>query len=349
MEFQWPGNLALLLVVAGLVVVYVLMQRRRQKYALRYSSLLLVREAMGRGPGIRRHIPPALFLLGFTVLVFALARPAMLIKVPGLEGTVILAMDVSGSMLADDVKPNRMEAAKQAAKTFVDRQRQAKNNVRVGIVSFSDNAQIILAPTLDYVAINDALDRLKPEKATAIGRAIIMSVDAIFEGTDKGINPNKGDDVTGAVASNVPGRSPRPVPSPLPKGQFAAATVVLLTDGENNISPPPLDVIQEAVLRGIRVYTVGVGTPEGAIVTNQGRSARSELDETTLKKIAEASEAKYYNAQTESDLQQIYEQLATELVLRDERTEITVFFAALAAALLLLAGCFSLLWFSRLP
>lgn len=344
MEFLWPSNLALLAVPAALLVVYLIAQRRRRRYALRYSSVQMIRQAIGRGPGIRRHIPAALFLLGFVVLVVALARPSSLVKVPGLEGTVILAIDVSGSMLADDVKPNRMEGAKQAAKVFIERQRQAKNNVRVGIVSFSDNAQIVMGPSLDRTALIEAVDRLRPQKSTAIGRAIIVSLDAIFEGTDKGPTDPDADGI-----SSAPGRTPRPEPTRPPPGQYNAASIVLLTDGENNQSPPPLSVIDEAVNRGIRVYTVGVGTPEGAIVTNEGRQARSELDEATLKKIAEMSDAKYYNAQTESDLNQIYDHLATELVLRDERVEVTVLFAAAAAALLLLAGCFSLLWFSRLP
>lgn len=345
MEFQWPGNLSLLVVVAALLVVYVIAQRQRKRYALRYASVTLLKEAVGRGPGIRRHVPPALFLLGFTVLVVALARPAALVKVPGMEGTVILAIDVSGSMLADDVKPNRLQAAKEAAKTFVQRQRLAKNNIRVGIVAFSDNAEMVMAPSLDRDAVMTAIDRLKTQRATAIGRAIMVSLDAVYEGTDK----PKGDADDDPNTSVSGTKTPRPTPQPLTKGQFATTTIVLLTDGENNQSPPPLSVIDEAVKRGIRVYTVGIGTPEGSIVSNEGRSARSELDEETLKKIAEASEAKYFNAQTETDLAHIYENLATELVLRDERSEITVVFASAAAALLLLAGCFSLLWFARLP
>jgi Ca-activated chloride channel family protein len=262
-----------------------------------------------------------------------------------MEGTVILAIDVSGSMLADDVKPNRLQAAKEAAKTFVQRQRLAKNNIRVGIVAFSDNAEMVMAPSLDRDAVMNAIDRLKTQRATAIGRAIMVSLDAVYEGTDKA-KGDPDDDPNTSVAGT---KTPRPTPQPLAKGQFATTTIVLLTDGENNQSPPPLSVIDEAVKRGIRVYKVGIGTPEGSIVSNEGRSARSELDEETLKKIAEQSEAKYFNAQTETDLAHIYENLATELVLRDERTEITVVFASAAAALLLLAGCFSLLWFSRLP
>ena len=171
-----------------------------------------------------------------------------------------------------------------------------------------------------------------------------MSLDAIFEGTDTA--PSDPDE---QLTQRIPGRTPRPTPKPLAKGEFATASIVLLTDGENNQSPPPLTVIDRAANLGIRVYTVGVGTPEGAIVRNEGRTARSELDEVTLRKIAEASGAKYFNAQTEGDLQQIYTNLASELVLRDEQTEVTVLFAALAASFLLAAGCFSLLWFNRLP
>jgi Ca-activated chloride channel family protein len=342
-EFEWPASLWLLLAVAALVVAYVTMQRRRRRYALRYSSLAMIRQAVGPGPGLRRHVPPALFLIGFAVLVLALARPSAPVKVPGLEGTVILAIDVSGSMLADDVKPNRMEAAKAAAKIFVERQRLAKNNVRIGLVSFSDNAQLLVAPTVDRAAVSDAIDRLKPQRATAIGRAILVSLEALFEGVDAvAVKP---EDQIGGVTV---GRSARPTPV-LPEGQFASSTIVLLTDGENNQSPPPLSVIEEAVKRGVRVYTVGVGTPEGAIVSNEGRSIRSELDETTLRKIAAATNAKYFNAQTESDLRQIYDDLATELVLRTDRAEITVAFAAAAAGLFLLSGCLAMLWFSRLP
>ena len=347
MEFQWPGNLWLLAVVAALLFAYVFVQRRRRRYALRYASLQMVRTAVGPGPGIRRHVPPALFLLGFTALVLAIARPAMLVKVPGVEGTVILAIDVSGSMAADDVKRNRMEAAKEAAKTFVEQQRLAKNNVRIGVVTFSDNAQVVMGPTLDRTALIDAIDRLKPQRSTALGKAIIVSLDAIYEGQD--VAPGDPDDQQSTSQQTLPGRTPKPTPKPLAKGQFATASIVLLTDGENNQSPPPLSVIDRAANLGIRVYTVGVGTPEGALVKNEGRSARSELDEATLRKIAEASGAKYFNAQSESDLQQIYTNLATELVLRDERSEITVAFAALAAALLLGAACASLLWFARLP
>lgn len=343
MEFLWPGGLSLLAVVAALAAVYVAMQRRRRRYALRYASLALVRQAVGPGPGIRRHVPPALFLVGLVALVTALARPAAIVKVPGLEGTIILAIDTSGSMLANDVKPDRIGAAKEAAKAFVQRQRDAKNRVRIGVVSFSDNAELVMAPTLDRDGLMDAIGRLKTKRATAIGQAIKVSLQAIFDDLEE--RPLDPDD----ERNTAPGQSAQRTPRPLAKGEFASAAIVLLTDGENNQSPPPLTVLDDAVKRGIRVYTVGIGTPEGAVVTNEGRSARSQLDEATLIKIAEGTQAKYFNAQTETDLSHIYENLATELVLRDERSEVTVLFASAAGALFLLAACFSLLWFNRLP
>lgn len=343
MEFQWPANLALLLLVPALVAAYVLAQRRRRRDALRYASLSLLREAIGRGPGIRRHVPPAIFLLGFTVLMLALARPAALVSVPSLEGIVILAIDVSGSMQADDIQPTRMEAAKAAANMFVEKQRQNRQT-RIGVVSFSDNASIVMAPTIDRDGVIAAINRLRPQRATAIGRAILVSLEAIFEdvNTEPPADP---DQVIVAPAT----RSPRPPPPPPPKGEFAPAAIVLLTDGENNQYPPPLSVVDEAVRRGVRIYTVGVGTPEGTILRNQGRAVRTQLDEDTLKKIAEVTRAQYFNAASETDLLQIYQNLATQLVLRTERSDITVAFAALAGVLLLAAGVLSLLWFNRLP
>ena len=341
MELEWPGSLALLVVAGALLFVYVFQQRRRQRYALRYASLSLIREAIGPGPGVRRHIPAALFLLGFAALILALARPVAKVQVPALEGTIVLAIDVSGSMLADDIQPTRMDAAKQAAITFVERQR-ANRNIRVGVVSFSDNATIVALPSTDRDGVIAAIERLKPLRSTAIGRAIIVSLDTVYEGVDTLARGTDPDDEANK-------RAPKPQPTLPPAGEFAAATVVLLTDGENNQDPPPLSVIDEATRRGVRVYTVGVGTPEGALVKNEGRAIISRLDEDTLKQIAEVTHARYFSAASAADLQQIYENLATQLVLRPERRDITVAFAAGAAALFLLAGCVSLLWFHRLP
>src|SRR2546422_7965818 len=210
MTFIWPTALLLLVVVAGLAVLYVLAQRRRNRYALRYANLSLVREAIGKGPGWRRHVPPALFILALAFMAFAVARPQAVVAVPSQEGTVILAIDVSGSMLAEDMKPNRIEAAKAAARAFVDKQSES---VKIGIVSFSTDASIVQSPTTDKSLIIAAINRLRPQRATAIGRAILVSLDAIFEG-------NEDDLPSGAFQKLDPNAaSPPPTLPPLPAGQ----------------------------------------------------------------------------------------------------------------------------------
>jgi Ca-activated chloride channel family protein len=333
-EFIWPLMLWLLLLVPVLIALYILAQRRRQKYALRYASLSLVREALGRGPGWRRHAPPALFISSLAVMLFALARPATVVTLPSQEGTVILTMDVSGSMRADDLKPNRLEAAKSAARSFVEKQ---PPGVKVGVVSFSDNAFLVQAPTNDKEAVLAAINRLTPQRGTAIGSALLTSLDAIFE---------EANSEGGAYNSST---EPTPTPTPLPQGVYEPAIVVLLTDGESNRGPRPLDVVDQLTARGIRVYTVGVGSLEGTVLRTGGRAMRVRLDEGTLKAVAEATDGAYYNASTEKDLQAIYENLSTHLVFRKQQTEITAGFTGLAVVLSLMGGALSLLWFNRLP
>ena len=340
MQFQWPAALWLLLLVPALAALYVLAQRRRRRYALRYASLTLVREAVGRGPGIRRHIPPALFLIALAAMLLGIARPTAVATLPNDEGTVILAIDVSGSMLAEDLRPNRMDAAKAAAKKFVEKQ---SPHARVGVVSFSDNAAIVQAPTDDKDAVLAAIERLKPQRGTAIGRGILTSLEAIFENSDLDLPPP-------AQQGPAPTQAPATArPSPVPEGKFAPATIVLLTDGENNVFPPPLTIVNEAIDRGIRVYTIGVGSPEGTVLRIQGRSIRTRLDEATLRKVAELTHAEYYLASSEAELEKVYQNLTTQVVLRTEKTEITFAFAALAALLSVLAGALSLMWFQKLP
>ena len=334
MYFLWPLMLWLLLLIPALVVLYILAQRRRQRYALRYASLSLVKEALGRGPGLRRHIPPTLFLSGLAVMIVALARPYTLVTLPSQEGTVILTMDVSGSMRADDLKPNRIEAAKSAARSFVEKQ---PSGVRIGVVSFSDNAFLVQAPTDDKEAVIAAINRLTPQRGTAIGRALLTSVDAIFEEANaEGGRSNTASD-------------PTPTPTPVPQGVYEPAIIVLLTDGESNQGPRPLDVIDQVAARGVRVYTVGVGTAEGTVLHIQGRSIRTRLDEEMLKGVASATDGAYYSATNEKDLVAIYDSLSTHLVFKKEQTEITAIFTGVAVAFLLMGGFLSLFWFNRLP
>jgi Ca-activated chloride channel homolog len=346
MTFIWPTALLLVLAVGVLAVLYVVAQRRRNRYALRYANLSLVREAIGKGPGWRRHVPAALFLLALALMSVAVARPQAVVAVPSQEGTVILAIDVSGSMLAEDMKPNRIEAAKSAARAFVDKQSE---DVKIGVVSFSGDASIVQAPTTDKSLVVAAINRLRAQRATAIGRAILVSLDAIEES-----NGSEGDlpsSILQLQQPQGPGTTSRPtatVPAYL-AGQHSSASIVLLSDGQNNQFPPPLDIIDQATSRGVRVYTIGVGSASGTIVRLQGRAVRTALDEATLKKIADLTDGEYFNASTESDLRAVYENLTTQLVIRNEKTELTAYFTLGAAVLAVLAGAFSLLWFNRLP
>ncbi|MCA1554308.1 MAG: VWA domain-containing protein, partial [Chloroflexi bacterium] len=331
--FLWPELLWLLLLIPFLLLAYIWSQRRRHKYAVRFASLSLVKEALGKGPGVRRHIPPTIFLLALSAMIIGLARPQAVVVLPKQEGTVILTIDVSGSMQADDLKPTRMEAAKDAARNFVQKQ---PNGVRVAVVSFTDNAFIVQAPTTDRDAVIAAINRLQPQRGTAIGRGILTSLDAIFETNNADVPPNQRG-------------TPLPTPTRLPKGEYAPAIVVLLTDGESNVGPEPAEAAKDAAARGVRVYTIGIGTAEGTILRIQGRSVRTRLDEAGLKRVADLTDGEYYNATNEQDLHRIYDSLGKTTVLRTEKTEVTYLFTGVAVGLALLAGMLSLWWFNRLP
>ena len=338
MSFIWLPALWLLLLVPVLITLYVVLQRRRRKYALRYASLSLVKEALGRGPGLRRHVPPVLFLLALTVMMVAMARPVATVMLPSQQGTVILTVDVSGSMRADDFKPNRLEAAKAAARTFVESQ---PKNVRIGVVSFSEGAALVQAPTTDREAVQAAINRLAPQRRTAIGSGIITSLDAIFE-------------VAGATPTPFPRDSLQlpeatATPTPAPQGAYAPAIVILLSDGASNTGPRPQEAADQASNRGVRVYTVGIGSPEGSVLNLQGYSMRVRLDEETLKAVAQKTGGNYFKADTEADLSNIYRDLGTRLVFKPEQMELTAWFTGAGTVILLVAGTLSLLWFSRLP
>ena len=343
MQFHWPSLLWTLLLTPALVALYVYAQRRRRKYALRYASLSMVKEALGSGPGIRRHIPPALTLVALTFMLIGVARPYAELQVPSQEGTVVLAMDVSGSMNADDVKPNRLEVSKAAAKAFVAKQSE---HVRIGVVSFASDASIVQSPTTDKELVIQAIDRLRTQRATAIGRGILVSLDAIFESSEEELPSTKWLRPDLQPAPGEAGPSASPQARSIPR---AAATIVLLTDGQNNQYPPPLTIVEEASSRGVRVYTIGLGTPEGTVLRIGGRGIRTRLDEETLKRVAALTDAEYFNAQNEEELRSVYENLTTELVLRKEKAEVSALFAAGAALLTVLAAALSLRWFGRLP
>jgi Ca-activated chloride channel family protein len=335
MKFLWPGMLFSLLIVPVLVFVYIALQRRRSKLAARYGSLGLVAQAAGKAPGFQRHIPPLIFLIGLIVLLVALARPTAVLSLPRVEGTVILAFDVSGSMAADDFKPTRMDAAKEAAKAFVEHQ---PPTVQIGVVAFTDSGFGTQAPTTDRTAVLDAIDRLTPQRGTSVGQGIIASLNVLA---------SMGQDTTREYSNLKP--TPTPTPLPVPPGSDKAAAIVMISDGENNGAPNPLQAAQTAADRGVRIFTVGVGSTAGAVLHIDGFSVRSRLNEDLLKQIAQITGGGYSKAENQNDLLSIYQNLTPQLQVKAEQTEITAILAGSSILILLIGAFLSFLWFNRLP
>jgi Ca-activated chloride channel family protein len=334
MSFIWPAMLLLLLFVPLFVLLYFILQQRRRRVVALYSSFGLA-PGGASSPGIRRHIPVAIFLAGLTILLFSLARPQTTIRLPRVEGTVILAFDVSGSMAADDVKPTRMEAAKAAAREFVQRQ---PSTVQIGVVAFSDDGFSVQKPTNDQAAILASIDRLKPQRGTSLGSGLLASLKTIA--IDSGQSPPPADNQD---LNSVP------TPTPVPEGTYNSAVIVLLTDGENNEHPDPLGVAQQAADRGVRIYTVGLGSAQGTTLHVNGFTVFTQLNEPMLQQIAQITDGVYQHAENEQDLRTIYENLNPQLVIKPEKMEITSVLAGASILVLLVGGVFSLLWFSRLP
>jgi len=346
MTFAWPQMLWLLLALPVLVALYVFLMRRKKKAALRYPNLALVKEAMGGGQWLRRHLPPFLFLLALAAMITAIARPTAVVTLPTQQQTIILAMDVSGSMRAADVQPNRLAASQAAAKAFVA---DLPRDVRIGVVSFAGTASVVQYPTQNREDVLAAIDRFQLQRATAIGSAIIVSLATLF--------PDAGIDVSSLTyGRDAPRRGPlaqgpkaeKKEFKPVAPGSYHAAAIILLTDGQRTTGPDSLEAAKMAADRGVRVFTVGIGTTSGEIIGFEGWSMRVRLDEDTLKQIANMTRAEYFYAGNASDLKKVYETLNSRLVLEKKETEVTALFAAAGAALALASALLSLLWFSRM-
>ncbi len=349
MSFLWSGSLILLVLIPLIIALYVWLLKRRNRFAVRYSSLSLVREAAAHQSRWRRHLPFALFLLALSSLVFALSRPVATVRVPSNKATVILAMDVSRSMCSNDIPPNRLEAAKDAAQNFVVNRMAGR---QIGIVAFAGFAELIQPPTNNVELLSSAIESLTPARRTAIGSAILRSIDAISEVDDR-VEPS---DISVAADS----------PSAVAK-EFVPHIIVLLTDGASNAGPFPLTAAEQAVERGIRVYTIGYGTTNGNSVMNcndpfesdnpfgggggggfgpnfGGGGFRRDIDEATLRQIADLTGGKYYAATSAGELDEVLQNLPTYLVVTEETIEISALFTALAAMLAILAMLFSMMW-----
>lgn len=342
--FLWPQMLWLLLLLPLLVLLYVAVQRRRRKLAVRYASLAIVKQALGRGPGWRRHLPPLLLLGALGALLLASARPVAVIALPSNQQTIILAMDVSASMRATDVEPNRLVAAQNAAKAFL---KELPRDVKVGIVAFAGSAQVAQLPTLNREDLATAIDRFQLQRATATGNAIVISLATLFpqagiELQQISFERRRG---LGRALDQPPPKQNEFIP--VPPGSYTSAAIIMLTDGQRTTGVDPLDAAKMAADRGVKVYTVGVGTVEGETIGFEGWSMRVRLDEDTLKDVAMRTAGEYFYAGTAQDLKQVYENLSTRLTLEKKETELSALFALAGALLALLAGGLSLWWFGR--
>ena len=349
MKFLSPEFLWLLLAVPALVGGYMLLLRR-SKHALRYASLSLMKDAMSPGRQFRRHIPPLLVLSALVVLLVAIARPTASITLPFEARTIVLAMDVSLSMRARDVEPNRLAAAQAAAKAFVQ---ELPPDVRAGIVTFAGTASVVQRPTRNREDLLAAIDRFELQRHTAIGSGIIVSLATIFP--DRGIDLESaifGSAFSRANARSAPiDRKPKAQEQafkPVPPGSYPSAAIVLLTDGRRTTGPHPLDAARMAADHGVRVFTVGFGSATGGAVDTYGMSIYMRFDEETLKAIADTTRAEYFHAASAADLKKVYEGLNSRFALEKSETEITALLSVAAAIMVVAAATLSLLWFNRL-
>jgi Ca-activated chloride channel homolog len=349
MGLLWPGFLYLLLLIPVIIGIYVWLLRRRRRFAVRYSSLSLMREAAKEQSWLRRHLPFILFLFALTSLVFALGRPVATVLVPSNKATVILAIDVSRSMCSTDIPPNRLDAAKDAALAFVRNQNSGR---QIGIVAFAGFAELIQPPTTDVDLLETAVINLTTARRTAIGSAILRSLDAIAE-VDNRVAP-----------SELRSSSDQPTPSPSSADEFVPHIIVLLTDGASNAGPLPLTAAQQAVERHVRVYTIGFGTTNNSSPMNcgdqfpedpfgggggfgpqfGGGGFRREIDEETLTQIADLTGGTYYAATSAGQLQDVFQNLPTYVIATRQTMEISVFFTALAVLMAVIAMILSFLW-----
>ena len=351
MNFLWSGSLILLILIPLIAGLYIWLLRRRNRFAVRFSSLSLVSAAAAHQSRWRRHLPFVFLLLALTSLVFALARPVATVSIPSNQAMVILAMDVSRSMCANDIFPNRLEAAKDAAQNFVLNRMSGR---QIGVVAFAGFAELVQPPTTDAQSLAMAIENLTPARRTAIGSAILRSIDAIAEVDDR------------VTVSDINDAFANPSELLPPAPEFVPHIIVLLTDGSSNAGPIPLIAAEQALARGIRIYTIGYGTTNSnsVMVCNNpydapfgggggfgfgpdmggGGGFRRDIDEDTLRQVADLTGGEYYPATSASQLEDVLQSIPTYLVITEETIEISAFFTAFAALLAILAVVVSMLW-----
>ena len=345
MDLLWPGFLLLLGLIPIIIGIYIWMLRRRQRFAVRFSSLALVRDAIPHQSRWRRHLPFGLFLIALASLIIAMGRPVSVAAVPTDQTTIILTIDVSRSMCSTDIPPSRLEAAEAAALSFIERQ---DSNTQIGIVAFSGFAELIQSPTTDTELLQAAVESLMTGRRTGIGSAILKSIDAIAE-VDNNVQPSDS-----SIPSGIQ-------PTPLPQGAFVPDIIILLTDGVSNTGPSPLDAAQQAADRGVRIYTIGFGTANGGSRPNcpqqflgnepfggrmqfGGGGFRRGIDEATLQLIADMTGGTYSSAESASELQKVFRELPSYLITKYEVMEISAAFTILGVIMAATAIFLRMIW-----
>jgi Ca-activated chloride channel family protein len=334
MTFETPMALWALLLIPLVLFGYAIVQRRRVKYAVRFTNLDLLANVAHGAPGWRRHVPPVLYVVALFALVISLARPHAVVLVPKEQATVMLVMDVSGSMDATDVAPSRLVAAQRAARSFLD---QLPGNVRVGLISFASSVQTLAEPTTDRAQIRSALALLRASSGTAMGDGLMRALEIQM------------------ASDAAPQATPLPSASPGAADAAIPLAVVLLSDGANTVGTyQPVDAAEQAAQLGVPVYTIALGTPNGTITVATGRGGTTQTlnvppDLDTLKQIAEITSASFFEAPTENDLRAIYQDLGSRVGFTEEEQEVTALFAGLGLVFMLFGGALAAVWFNRIP
>ena len=329
MSFIWPPMLLSLLLVPMLATAYLRLMGRRAAAGSRLGTMRLTDGTSGRRVGVHRHLPPAIFLVAIALLLAALARPTVVLALPHMEGTVILAFDVSTSMLADDLKPSRMEAAKRAAGIFVGDQ---PSTIQIGVVAFSDGALIVQQPTNVQADVRAAIDRLAPQGGTSLGEGMFASLSAIA-GRPIVIDPETSEEEL--LALDI--------------GYFGSAVIVLLSDGEHTSRSDPISVAQLAANAGVRVLPIGIGSADGTTLEIEGYRVATALNEPLLSEIATVTDGAYFRAEDEAELAAVYEAIDLRLAIDGEEIEVTSLVAVAAMLLLVVGAGLTMRWFGRVP
>jgi Ca-activated chloride channel homolog len=348
MTFLWPHNLWFLLLPV-LPALYLWLLRRRKKAALVWSSLQVVRAAQP-GHAWRRHVPPALIFTALALLLFALTRPSAPVPLPWAKSTIVLAIDISRSMRVDDVKPTRMVAAQEAAKAFVA---EVPKHIEVGLVTFAGSAQVAQRATIDRPSILSAIDAIQMQLGTAVGNAIVVSLAELFpdHGFDVGemtFGARRNDNGARSLNDKKDTRAAAPIEiTPVPPGSYKPAAIILLTDGRRTTGVDTLEAAKMAADRGVRIDVVGLGTPDGHTAMGEGMAVYLQLDEPTLRHVAQMTGGEYHHAGTAEKLRSVCQQLGSRMQVSKRDTELTGVLAAVAAVVLVVGAGLSVSWFGR--